>query len=101
MKHILKLQTISDPLLRANYVRKYKIELANEITPPVVPSTAPTVTEALVSELEHFMETTDISQRELASLLGCSQQSVCDLLAKRRKLTPQKALSLSRLLQGK
>jgi hypothetical protein len=98
VKHILKLQTIEDPLLRANYVRKFKIELAKELKPP---AKAPTVTSALVGELKSFMTKTAISQRELSSLLGCSLQLVCDLLAERRQLTPQRALSLSRLLQGK
>jgi predicted XRE-type DNA-binding protein len=97
VKHILKLQSIEDPLLRANYVRKFKIELAKEITPPA-PSKAPTVTQALVSELKDFMAKTAISQRELSSLLGCSQQLVCDLLSGHRNLSAQRALSLSRLL---
>jgi hypothetical protein len=98
VKHILKLQTIEDPLLRANYIRQFKIELAREMKPP---SKSPTVTSALVGELKAFMAKTAISQRELSSLLNCSKQLVCDLLAERRQLTPQRALSLSRLLQGK
>jgi hypothetical protein len=55
VKHILKLQTIQDPQERANFVRKFKIELHREMMPP---STAPTVTEALVGELKHFMART-------------------------------------------
>jgi hypothetical protein len=99
VKHILKLQTIENPLLRANYVRQFKTELAKEMAPP--PRTAPTVTSALVGELREFMKRTTISKKELSSLLQCSPQLVCDLLSGHRQLTPQRALSLSRLLKGK
>ena len=78
MKHILKLQTIGDPLLRANYVRQFKRELTKELQPPYQ---SPTVTGALVGELKGFMARTAIFQKELSSLLGCSQQLVCDLLS--------------------
>jgi predicted XRE-type DNA-binding protein len=96
-QHLLEFEAIEDLSERLAYFQKHKQEIAVEMRNP---GHCMTPTQALVGEVKRFMKhNPNITQKELAAMLGCSKQQFCDLLHGRVNLSADKALALSRLVQ--